>query len=231
MRSDKDKATELRRSGKSYKQIREELKIPLSTLSEWFSGEEWSAAIRSKLTESAQEVSTARIKELDKVRGYYLEKAYREAREEAIVEFETLKYNPLFIAGMMLYWGEGTKSARSQIRLANSDPEMIKLFLAFLEKACRIPRGKLRLAILSYPDLDEASLRRFWSFATGIPLSQFHKTMVIKGRHTTRKLTTGVCTVVVSSTYFREKFFLWLNLLPKELMKREYYEIIPPKRP
>lgn len=225
MRKDKEIATQMRKAGKSYKEIQAEMNIPLSTLSSWFSNE-WSTAIRSRLTARAQAESTVRLQDLNRIRGQQLKRVYEEAKEEARQELEALKYNPLFIAGIMLYWGEGTKAARNQVRLANSDPEMIKLFIAFLRDVCRFPSEKIKIALLSYPDIDDASVRRFWSFATGIPVSQFHKTVKINGRHKTRRLAYGVCTVVITSAYLKEKMTEWLRLLPPELMKPEYYENI-----
>lgn len=230
MRKDKEIAQELRREGKSYSEIRDRLKIPLSTLSEWFSGEEWSKDIRVRLTEAAKIESTIRLVELDKTRGQHLKQAYEEAREEARNDLETLKYNPLFLAGLMLYWGEGDRGTRNQVRLANSDPELIKLFVVFLEKACRIPAERIKAYLVIYPDIDDQSTLRFWSFASGIPLSRFTKSTLIQGRHQTKRLRYGVCTVVVSSSYLKAKVLEWLKLLPKELMSREYYENIGPKR-
>lgn len=226
MRKDKEDAFKLRKMGKSYKQIQQELKIPLATLSDWFRDIDWSKEVKQRLQEESKIKSTIRIKELDRIRGEHLKRVYEEAREEAREELKTLKYNPLFIAGIMLYWGEGTKVSRNQIRFANSDPEMIRFFIEFLRKACGIPEEKLRIAVLAYPDLDTQSVERFWSFATGVPLSRFHKTIVILGRHKARRLSYGVCTIVISSTYFREKFFEWLQLLPKELIDKRYYENI-----
>src|SRR5688572_23770642 len=109
MRKDKNAAYQLRLSGKSYNEIYEILKVPQSTLSDWFSKKEWSIKIRDRLALSAQEVSTMRIVELNKVRGKHLAEVYEQARQEARKEFKFLKYNPLFIAGLMLYWGEGDK--------------------------------------------------------------------------------------------------------------------------
>lgn len=226
MRKDKEKAFELRKEGKSYKQIRAELQIPLATLSDWFRDVDWSGKVRDRLRQAGQETSTVRIRDLNRIRGQNLSKVYEEAREEARQELETLKYNPVFIAGIMLFWGEGTKAVLSQVRFSNSDPEMVRFYLVFLQKACRIPLDKIRIAILGYPDLDEPSVRRFWSFVSGVPLSNFHKTMVVLGRHKTRRLPNGVCTVVISSSYFKVKMLEWLRLLPKELMDRRYYENI-----
>jgi len=226
MRKDKDKAFELRKSGKSYRQIKEELKIPLATLSDWFRDVDWSGEMRNRLTEAANIKSGVRMKELDRVRGEHLAQAYEEAREEAREEFKVLKYNPLFIAGIMLYWGEGDKPTNGQTRLSNSDPALIGLYTEFLRKACRIPENKIKANVLIYPDIDEPSNRRFWSFASGIPLSRFTKSILIQGRHKTRRLSNGVCSVLVLSTYFKTKMLEWMRLLPKALLERGYYENI-----
>ena len=171
MRDDKEIATKLRRSGKSYRQIRDELRVPLATLSDWFKDVDWSKEVKQRLQEENKRINTVRIVELGRIRGKHLARVYEEAREEAREELGNLKYNPLFIAGLMLYWGGGTKAAKSQIRLANSDPELAKLFVDFLQKVCRIPEEKIKIALLSYADSDDPSLRRFWSFALKIPLS------------------------------------------------------------
>lgn len=226
MRKDRQQAIGLRKEGYSYRKIRDKLKVPLSTLSDWFSGEEWSKKVRDKLTAAAQVESTIRIVELDKVRGEHLKQAYTEAKEEARQELETLKYNPLFIAGIMLYWGEGDKLTNGQTRLSNSDPALIKLYVEFLRKACRIPESKIKGSLLIYPDIEEQSNLRFWSFASGIPTSRFSKSVLIQGKHKTKRLRHGVCSVLVLSTYFKVKILEWMRLLPQELMNRAYYENI-----
>lgn len=226
MRKDKDKAFELRKSGKSYREIRDEMRIPLATLSDWFRGETWSQDTRKRLTAAAQIHHTARIVELDKVRGEHLRKIYEEARAEAREDLKSYRYNPLFIAGLMLYWGEGDKATKSSVRLSNSDPLLVKLYVDFLEKVCRIPSEKIKAQMLIYPDIDRESNLRFWSFATGIPLSRFTKSVLIEGRHKTKKLGQGVCTIVVSNSYFKAKMLEWLKLFPQELMQKQYYENI-----
>ena len=109
MRKDKEIAFNMRRSGKSYNEIRSALKIPRATLSGWFSKVDWSNDIAKKLAVAVQKQHTVRIIELDKIRGTHLKRAYEEAREEARTDLFELRYNPLFIAGLMLYWGEGDK--------------------------------------------------------------------------------------------------------------------------
>jgi hypothetical protein len=224
MRKDKEEAFRLRREGNSYAAIRAKLKIPLATLSDWFRDVDWSNNVRARLTETAKKESAVRIKELGRVRGEHLKRVYEEAREEARQELEVLKYNPLFISGMMLYWGEGDKVSPHLVRLSNSDPELIQFYVGFLQKACRIPENKIKASLLIYPDIEEVANRRFWAFATGLPLGNFTKSVLIQGRHETKRLRYGVCNIVISSAYFKVKMLTWLTALPKELIDRRYYE-------
>ncbi|MBU6323641.1 hypothetical protein KGQ55_03060 [Patescibacteria group bacterium] len=213
----------MRRQGKSYNAILKELKIPKSTLSGWFKDVDWSDRVKRELTLKNQEESRARLVELDKVRGANLAKAYEHARAEAAKEIEALKYNPLFIAGLMLYFGEGDTLTKQQVALSNSDPELIRLYVFFLRNACHIPERKIRAHILLYPDLDDWLCRSYWMKATGLSAGNFMKSTVIQGKHKTRRLSFGVCIISVSSSYLKAKVLEWIKLLPQELMKQEYY--------
>jgi len=226
MRKDKEIAAKMRKRGKSYNEIYLALRVPKATLSDWFSKIGWSKKVAKKLANQIQVQHTARIKRLDKIRGQHLARAYEEARNEARQDLKILKYNPLFIAGLMLYWGEGDKATKGQVRIANTDPELIKFFVFFLRKVCNIPVEKIGVSILTYPDIDDKANRRYWSKISGIAQNKFLKSVHIRGRHKTRRLEHGVCSIFVSSTYFKVKMFEWLKLLPKELMDLRYYENI-----
>jgi hypothetical protein len=220
MRKDKETAQKMRREGESYRGISRKLKIPMGTLSGWFGGEEWSKEIRNNLSESALKESRSRIKELNKVRGQNLKKAYEEARVEAAEEFEKWKHHPLFVAGVMLYWGEGDKLTKNNVKLTNTDPKMQGIFVAFLTKVCGVPLERVRGQILLYPDLDDWLCRVYWAQETGLPKGNFTKSTVIQGRHKTRKLSFGICMVTVSSTYLKVKMLEWIKLYAGELMKK-----------
>lgn len=226
MRKDKDTAIAMRSHGKSYNEIRDALKIPKSTLSDWFSEEGWSDKIKKKLTDAAYIRHSIRMKELDRIRGIHLERVYEEARQEAVEEFVQLKYNPLFIAGIMLYWGEGDKLTGHSTRLSNTDSRLIGLYVTFLQKACQIRQEKIKANVLIYPDLEPQNCINYWSAESGLPVCNFTKCITIQGRHKTRRLSYGVCMVNVSSTYFKTKFAKWLEMLPQELMGKEYYASI-----
>ena len=223
MRTDKDKAINLRKIGKSYSEIEEELKIPRSTLSAWFKGSAWSQRIKEDLSSTAVTKSTVRIIELNNIRGVHLDKLYTQARLEALKDFEALKFHPTFIAGVMLYWGEGDKASKHRVSLTNTDPAMIKIFINFLKDVCDINDEKIKAWLLLYPDLQETNCKEYWIKEAGLQNITFNKSIYIDGRHKTKRLGYGVCTVGVSSRYFKEKVLLWISLFPDMLSGRELY--------
>ncbi len=164
-----------------------------------------------------------RIRALDRVRGQHLKQIYQEAREEAKEEFESLKLYPLFILGVAIYWGEREKTTRHFVRIANTDPLMIKCFVSFLRSICGVAPQKIRSWLLLYPDLKEKACKNFWIHHAGLAHNNFSKSVVIQGRHKTKRLGYGVCSVSVGSTYLKEKMMVWLSLMPEEAQKRKYF--------
>ncbi len=213
MRKDKERAIELRRHSKSYKYISRELKIPLGTLAGWFKNELWSQDIRNELGRTESLAFPDKLKRMVAANKKRWADWHQQARDEAVVEFSKLKDDPLFLAGIMLYWGEGNKTQTSpQVKLANSDPAMIRLFCLFLKKTLSVPEEKIKVWLLLYPDLIDSVQKNFWSKATSLPISQFNKSIYIKGRHPTRRLSYGVCNVTVSSRQLKERIIKWIEL-------------------
>lgn len=151
--------------------------------------------------------------EINRVRGSQLRHIYQAGRTLAEGEYRVLKDNPLFTVALATYWGEGDKASKYVCRLANTDPQMIRLFGRFLSEICLIPQEKIRYWLLLYPDLDEQECKKYWEIQAGIPTGHFTKSVTIVGKHKTKKLSYGVCTVFVSSRYLKEKMLVWLRLL------------------
>jgi len=221
MRKDREKATELRRQGFSYKKIHREIGTPISTLADWFKNELWSIEIRDKLASTESLAYPEKLKRLIAIVKKKYAILHESYRKEARDEFAILKNDSLFTAGLMLYWGEGDKKvANSQIRLSNSDPSLIKVFYLFLVNVLNIPKEKIKFSLLLYPDLADMPMRNFWSSAIGIPLTQFRKSVYIRGRHPTRRLSYGVGNISVGGRKYKEKLIEWIKLCEKELGNR-----------
>jgi hypothetical protein len=219
MRHDKEKVFELRRSGNTYREIEKITGVSRSTLCEWFKNEEWSSHIRQSNTVRNIKISTDHLRKLNYGRQISLDKKYKEVEEKAREEFEMYKGKPLFMAGLMLYAGEGDKMTKGVIRLANIDFDLHKVFIKFVTDFMHVDMADLRCSILLYPDLSIDDCKNKWSQELGIPLSNFHKPQVIQGRHKTKRLHFGVGSTIFSSSFLKKKLLLWVELAKKSLAK------------
>jgi hypothetical protein len=204
----------------SYNQISKELSIPKSTMHYWFRKLEWSQKIKKELTRKAIYIAKKRLRLINKARKEMWEKWREGFRKEARKEFPFLITNPLFIAGVNLYWAEGdSKLENGQVKLVNTDPRMIPLFVKFLRKVAKVPRDKISAWMILYPDLLEEKNKFFWSKISGIPFKKFQKTQFIKGRHPTKKVEHGMCVIQVNSRGLKEKILTWIDLLYHKIMR------------
>lgn len=85
----------------------------------------------------------------------------------------------LFIGGVLLYWCEGAQwEGGNVVDFANSNTEMILLFLLFLRRICHVDEKRIRCYLYCYSNQDVPSLVYYWSHITMIPREQFSKPYV-----------------------------------------------------
>ena len=217
MRHDKDIAFKLRRKGKTYRQIEKELNVSRSTLCEWFRNEVWSDHITKSNTNSHIKRSTEHLIKLNEGRKRILEIKYNQVEIDAANEFEKFKTDPLFMAGLMLYAGEGDRLDRCSIRFANIDFDLHKIFLNFIDHFMNIDNKRIKFGLLLYPDLNVEQCKKKWSSELKISQENFHKPQVIFGKHKTRRLHFGVGTVIISDSFLKRKLLYWINKAKKEI--------------
>jgi len=212
MRHDKLKIFELRKQGKTYREISKEMDISLSTLSTWFKNEKWSQGIKKINKEIHIRNSLKHLKRINNERHILLEIKYKKLELEAEQEFKIHKDDPLFMAGLMLYAGEGDKSSRNLIRMSNSEFYLHLVFIRFSQKFLNIGRDKIKVWLLLYPDHNIQESENIWSKKLGIPRLNFNKSQVIMGKSKQRKLQCGVGNSIISSTGLKKKIMKWLEL-------------------
>jgi AcrR family transcriptional regulator len=213
MRTDKDVAFSLRKEGKSYNEIASALNVAKSTLSNWFKGQDFSADIKRSITDRAIKTNSTRLLALNKARGDLLQAHYEQGLLEAKDELVKNINNPLFVNGIATYWGEGDKLHKNHIRITNTDPQMLRLFVEFLKEFGHFTTNDMRLALFLYQDLDVEDCKAYWIKHTKI--TKLHKPMVLPGRDKRRRLAYGTATVVVMNTYFKRKLLYWIDQFPK----------------
>ena len=212
MRHDQKEAFELRKSGKTYQEIEKSLGVSGSTLSNWFKNEKWSQEIKKINKNIHIKTSTAHLKILNDKRRIMLDEKYKNVEKEAENEFEVYKNDPLFMAGLMVYAGEGDKSSRNLTRVSNSEFYLHLVFIRFSEKFLKMERKNIKIGLVLYPDHDIEQCVQIWSQKLKISASNFHKSQVIIGRSKTRKLQYGIGNSIISSTSLKKKMLKWLEL-------------------
>ena len=128
----------------------------------------------------------------------------------------SLSKRDLFLAGLFLYWGEGTKSQEATISLTNTNPAMLKLYIKWLG-LFNVKRKNLKVKLHLYSDMNIEQSIAFWSKELKIPISQFHKAYIKK---TNSKLLTykngfgkGTCSVIFGSKPLWEYIMMGLKYI------------------
>ena len=217
MRTDKETARKLRLSGKSYREIRSIIGTPLATLSDWFKDDLESQKIFEILKEKYKGISREKLKLMHQARLKKIEIEDTAIEETALKEFFSLHKNPLFVSALALYWGEGDKMSKYHSRLSNIDPKLIKVYYRFLTEICHFSDNRIKSWLLLYPDINELEAKKYWINNACLPAQNFTKSIVIQGKHKTKRLSFGVCNTGVGSRIFKKKLLIWIELLAKEL--------------
>lgn len=171
MRIEKQRAIELRAKGMSYSLISEQLGVSKSTLSNWLKdlpytpNEEVLSRIRRGQGTYGLRRRQIRIDEI----------AMLKAR--GISEVGKVSKRDLWMIGLGLWIGEGSKTME-QIRLVNSDPRVVRLFIRWLREICELQDENITIAMHLYPDSDELSSMKYWMNITKLPKKQFRKTQI-----------------------------------------------------
>lgn len=165
----RSRAVALRRHGYSYNLISQKLDVAKSTLSHWLREVPYSPNVQVLHRIKAGPAKSAEKRHNQKVAEILMIK--REARKEIGV----FSSRDLWFFGLGIYLGEGMKLYET-IRVANSDPRVIRAAIKWLETISNAKRENFLLRIHLYPDNNIRRCLRHWSDKTGIPLSQFSKT-------------------------------------------------------
>jgi len=170
---DKQKALIMRRKGMSYSQIKDKLGISKSTLSGWL----YNMPLSEKRIRELQADSPIRIERFRNTM-----RAKREARLEKVFQkvskdIGVFSEREIFLLGLFLYWGEGTKMQKGSVVLTNTNPSMLKFFIKWLE-LFNVKRKNLKIKLHLYSDMNIKKSIGFWSKELKIPVSQFRKSYI-----------------------------------------------------
>lgn len=208
-------AESLRKQGKSYAVISNELNIAKSTISNWFAKKPWSDKIKSDLNNSRLNMAKKNLSAANFTRIRNQQERRKSYLKNAQQEFRKLVKNPLFLLGLGIYWGEGDKTNNGRVAVINTDPKLLRIIVSFYRQCLNIPNSNLRIGLFIYEDIDSDQAVSFWSKNLNVPRSQFIKVQVLKSRSrlTKNKSKYGICSLYFSNTEFNVKIHEWIRLM------------------
>ena len=174
-------AVELRvRKRLSYSAIQRKLGVARSTLSYWLREhplEEKEIAKLRRSTWLKGEASRERFRVSMREKRERTEEAmYHDQRKK----LANVKKESIFVAGLMLYLGEGDKKNRARVGLANTDPQVIQFFIKWLEDILGVEKCKMHIELHLYENMNIEKEEKFWRKITGMPKNQYYKTQIKK---------------------------------------------------
>ena len=203
---ERNKVLVLRQKGLSYNEIRRQTGVSKSTLSIWL----------KDMPLSRDQIQALRGKNPQRIERFReTMRKKREAREDAVFETVKKKFGKInnrerILAGLYLYWGEGTKSAPATVAVTNTDPDVLKFFMKWLNQF-GIKNNEVSVVLHLYKDMDYDKERLFWSKYLNIPMVCFKKPYIKDSKlcDITYKSTFGHGTCNVR--YFDQDLYLFIR--------------------
>lgn len=168
---DKEKALALRKQEMSYSQIKSILGIGKGTLSGWLKN----YPLSKERIDALQGKNERRIERYRETRKRTKEKRLNEFYLEQKNNLFPFTSRDFFIAGLFLYWGEGTKTISKNVSVSNTDPSVVNFFIDWAINYLRVPKEKIHICLHLYNDMDIEKEKNYWSKILNIPLNQFSK--------------------------------------------------------
>lgn len=208
----KKHAVEMRLEGMSYSQIKAILGVSKSTLSIWLE----KYPLSDKRIRELRDWNSIRIEKSRKTKLKKRENKLNDVYLEMSKKIGSLTERDIFIAGLFLYWGEGTKSARDIVAFTNTDPGMIKIFIKWLGyMGIKISLLKVKLHL--YSDMNIKKETTFWSNTLHISPKNFRKPYIKESKISSLSYKGmqghGTCTVVYGNSDLHNKIIMGLKYL------------------
>lgn len=198
-------------AGRTYREVKEKLNIPKSTLSTWFG-----KAIKKPVSRKAILKHLANIRKLATV---VIKDKWQRVRDEEdkIIKAKIKKEikscpfdNIVFYKSLLaiLYWAEGSKHEKVfGLKFANTDPKLSLLYISLLRKCYNVDESKFRIRLHVHYYHEIKKLKKFWSNLLDVSLKQFNKVYIKKRSKIKRfrKNSAGICFIYYSSSRIRKE--------------------------
>ncbi len=201
----------LRRLGLTYSEIQSVIPVPKGTLSNW--GQEVSLK-QAQIDAIKQRTGPGTQRGIPKDTQWKRRAEIERIRSESTTYAKSHLDDAHFVAGVVLYWGEGSKT-RNHFELTNSDPAALRAFVIWVRRYLDTDAAFV-LSLHLHEGNDDGGARRYWADAVGLPGARFTKTF-IKPRgtgHRKNHLEHGVCRVrTLRGSNHWHRTMVWIDVV------------------
>ena len=156
--------------------------VSKGTISRWLANIELTDAQRQEL-ESRSSKGRLRASATIRLKKQLRLKSHANLAKELFKKHYT---DTFFIAGLVLYWAEGTKTTES-VHFMNSDPRLVLLMLKWARKYLNVPLEKIKARLFIHKIYAHENHEQFWNTIIKIPKNNFLKTIYKPTPHTIKK--------------------------------------------
>lgn len=213
---EKRKAIELRKRGMSYSQIKMKLGSSKGTLSGWLRD----YPLSSQRIKELRDWNPMRIEHYRNTMKLKRERRLLDVYEIAKRDIGEISKRDIFIAGLFLYWGEGSKSGGATVSLSNNDPGVLKFFIKWLA-VMNYPKKKMSVKLHLYSDMNIQKEISYWSNELKMPLLNFKKPYIKKSFFSAidyKSFGHGTCMIRVYKQYFIDYILMALKYIQDEIL-------------
>jgi hypothetical protein len=184
------KAISLRNSGKTYSEILSQIHVAKSTLSLWLRDV---GLVKKQIQRITEKRVLARKRGAEKVHQMRVGRELK-TFDSAKGEVSRLIKDPLWLAGVILYWAEGAKqkkwSVSTSVKFSNMDPEAHRIIFKWLKMYCDMRPTDFYFEIYIHQTANQSKAVTFWSTCLSVSKSYF-RVYLKKGRAKTLRHNNG----------------------------------------
>ena len=201
----------LRSLGLTYSEIQAVVPVPSGTLSNWSRDVVLTLA---QIDAIKQRTGPHNQRGIPKDTQWRRRKEIETLRAEARAFAEERLGDAVFVGGVVLYWGEGSKT-RNFLDLTNTDPAALRYFINWVRKYLD-NEAVFKLGLHLHEGNDEATAKRYWSEALGLNSARFGKTYIKPAGtgHRKNHLLHGVCRVrTIRASNHWNRVMVWIEVV------------------
>lgn len=194
--------------GLSMKAIAARVGVSVGSVSLWTRDIELTPAQVAHLAESNHRLGGQRRGQEERARKARLDRLTAQDHGRALAR----SGDPAYLAGCMLYWGEGCKG-RNAVAFVNCDVAMHRCFLAFLRRSYGVTPEQVRLSINCHLNngLTLHEIERWWLHQLALPQDSLRTSAVNRASRASRfrrnTLVYGTARVTVHSTFVVQSIY------------------------